>query len=147
MNINDLLSQVRNFLSHSAGAEISFGNPVKVGDVSIVTVARVGFGFGGGGGNSPVTRKNCKKEDVEASTSDSEDTAQNAEDSAPETNTANYGGGGGGGMKTDPVGIYTINGDKVKFYPVISIKEMLTAFGILSFLIIRVVRSRRKGKK
>jgi len=131
MNIDSIFARMRELLHNGAGAKFSFGNPVSVGDLSILPVARVVFGFGGGGGKSPAKKK--KQQD------DTDDTV------ATEANE-NFGGGGGGGIKTEPVGIYTIKGDKVKFYPIVSVREVLAIFGVVILLLLKIRRLKRKIK-
>jgi len=143
MDIQSIISQVRSLLGKSAGAEVSFGDPAQVGDLSIIPVARVVFGFGGGGGKGPVQVKikNSTSEQPEPGGEAAEKT--DADSSAPD----NFGGGGGGGVKTDPLGIYTIKNDKVRFYPVVSIRDILAAVAIVGVLIIRIKRLKKKVKK
>lgn len=136
MNFKELIAQFRSLLANAAGAEVSFGQPVKVGDLHIIPVAKVAFGFGGGGGNSGKKTKKDAKDVVEPS----------PEPTDPPDTESNYGGGGGGGVKTDPIGIYTIKGEVVKFHPVIGVKEMLGALALISVVFIRLTRSKKKGK-
>lgn len=130
MDIKNVFSQLKGFIHSGAGVEYSFGKPSKLGEVSIVPVSRVSFAFGGGAQSGP-----GKKQPKEAANTDS-----------VTDKTEDFNGGGGGGIKTEPVGIFTIRGDKVRFHPVVSVKEIFTAFGLISFLIVRIIRLRR-GKR
>ncbi|MDI3503585.1 MAG: hypothetical protein PWP64_521 [Candidatus Cloacimonadota bacterium] len=132
MNIDTMFTQIKELIHSGAGAKFAFGNPVKVGDLSLLPVARVVFGFGGGGGQSPKQ----KKEEPDT-----------AEQSQPKEAKENFGGGGGGHIKTEPVGIYTIKGEKIKFYPIVSVREIVTVFGIMILLWYKLNRLRRKKKK
>lgn len=137
MKFTDILSQIKNLLSTFSGVEWSFGKPLTIGDCTIIPVAKTSMALGGGGGSAPVSvSKKAKKDDKEA------ETPEPAPEATPAS--AGEGGGGGGGVKTEPVGIYLIKGDKVRFYPVISLKELIAAFGIFSLLIYRIMRLRRK---
>jgi uncharacterized spore protein YtfJ len=102
MEFKDIFTQLRTLLSNTMGAEISFGQPTKVGDLHVIPVAKVAFGFGGGGGSSASARKKEAKETPEA-----ENPAEPKEEKAKGNN---FGGGGGGGAKTYPLGIYTLKG-------------------------------------
>lgn len=143
MNIQSIISQIRNLLGQSAGAEVSFGNPAQVGDLSIIPVARIAFGFGGGGGKGTANVR-CKK--TEPATP-GEEPAEPTEPCADKSAEDSFGGGVGGGIKTDPLGIYTIKNDKVRFYPVISVRDILAAVAILGVLVIRIKRLQKKVKK
>ncbi len=135
MKLDKIFSQVRDAIYGGAGANLSIGNPSQLGDVSVIPVARVVFSFGGGGGKSPAkARQNSKSKPAE-------DASQKSE---PEEKS--FGGGGGGAVKTEPVGIYILNKDKVKFYPIVSVREILTAFGIISVLLLKIYRLRRRRK-
>ncbi len=120
------------------GAEISFGQPTKVGDLHVIPVAKVAFGFGGGGGNSASAKK---KENPAA-----QEAEEQGETTDEKAKSNNFGGGGGGGAKTYPIGIYTLKGDAVKFHPVISVKEILAVMAFISVLLIRLRKKNRKGK-
>lgn len=134
MKLDSIFSKIHEVLKTGGGVKFSFGNPVSVGDISIIPVARVGFGFGGGGGSSPGSKK--KKKDK---------TQEGQEEAKPEVDL-DFGGGGGGGMKTDPVGIYAIKGERIRFYPIITIREMVGISGFVLLLLFRIARLRRKKK-
>ncbi len=138
MDFNSIISQVKGIIRSGGGVEFSFGTPSQIGDVSIVPVARTTFAFGGGGGSS--SGKKGKKKPVEPA---DPNPSESVDESAPKEKKPNFGAGGGGNLKTDPVGIYTIKADKVSFHPVISIKELIAIFGILSILSIRLAKIRR----
>ncbi len=139
MDIKNLFSQIRSALRNGAGVEFSFGSPSQIGDTAIIPVARVSFAFGGGGGSSSKAKKQQEKKpnNPAAESPQSEETKHS--DSPP----ADFGGGGGGSIKTDPVGIYTIKGDVVRFHPVVSVKEIIAVFGLISLLIIKLINLRR----
>jgi len=127
MKLEKIIAQVKEVIHSGAGANLSIGSPSKIGDLSIVPVARIVFGFGGGGGASAGKKKKQKvAEETQAS--------KEAED--------NFGGGGGGSVKTEPVGIYIIKEDKAKFYPIVSVREIITIFGIISVLLLKLYKLR-----
>ena len=179
MDINSIFAKLKNVLQMGAGASLAIGNPVKVGDLSIIPVAKIAFGFGGGAGSSAGKAKKTEKDkqqDAVATNSHQDDVATLEESNShqddmatmKESNShqddvatlkatmeatmkdtaaeANVGGGGGGGIKTDPIGIYAIHGDKVKFYPVISIKEIATLAGLILLFSYRFARLRWRKK-
>lgn len=138
MEMKDIFSQLRSLLTNTMGAEISFGQPTKVGYLHVIPVAKVAFGFGGGGGNSASAKK---KENPAA-----QEAEEQGETTDEKAKINNFGGGGGGGAKTYPIGIYTLKGDAVKFHPVISVKEILAVMAFISVLLIRLRKKNRKGK-
>ena len=74
----------------SARAGAVFGEPVRQGDVTVIPVARVGWGFGGGAGRS--TR--------------------------PDEADGGSGAGGGGGAAARPVGYIEITATGATFRPI-----------------------------
>ena len=138
MNVKELFSQFRNLLSNAAGVEMSFGQPSQIGDMHIIPVAKVSFGFGGGGGKSPKKGKKADKDVANSPETTIDGSEKNEEDSV--------GVGGGGGVKTEPIGIYNIKDDVVKFHPIIGIKELLAIIAIISVFLIRFKKINCKGK-
>jgi uncharacterized spore protein YtfJ len=148
MDINKVFSQLKDLIHSGAGVQFSFGTPSKIGDTAIIPVARVSFAFGGGGGASAAKgNKKDKKAAVPNAENSSETPKPEAADGKEEIKNPDFGGGGGGSIKTDPVGIYTIKGDKVKFHPVVSVKEILAIFVVVSLLLIKLTKLRRIKKK
>ncbi|MDZ4122361.1 MAG: spore germination protein GerW family protein, partial [Candidatus Cloacimonadaceae bacterium] len=127
------------------GVEWSFGKPYTIGETTIITVAKTSFAIGGGGGSSPImTRKSKKSKSPETGQAIPEpenDTVTPEPDSVP---LVNEGGGGGGGLKTEPIGLFIVKGDKVRFYPVIGLKEFAAIFGLVSLLLFRLIRKVKK---
>lgn len=138
MNLDSIFAQIKQVMHSSAGTKFSFGNPIKVGDLSIIPVAKVSFGFGGGGGTSSNKHQKDSNEGVSVESSES----QGHEHSSPKQ--PEFGGGGGGGIKTDPIGIFTINNDKIKFYPVVTIREVGIALGIMFLSLHKIQKLKRK---
>lgn len=130
MKLDKMIAQIKEVIHTGAGVNLSIGSPSSIGKISVIPVARVIFGFGGGGGQGPANKKKSKKE--------------NHETEAPDAAEDSFGGGGGGSVKTEPVGIYVIKEDRVRFYPVVSMREIFTAFGIISVLLLKLYKLRRK---
>ncbi|MDD2331185.1 MAG: spore germination protein GerW family protein [Candidatus Cloacimonetes bacterium] len=139
MNLHDITSQIRKVIQEFAGAEIIFGNPVSIKDVTLISVTRAAFGFGGGGGSSPGKPNKKNKADSEPATEPLEDLPQEEADPKQKPQ-ASFGGSGGGGLKLEPIGIFLIKNDRARFYPVISFKHIISLFGVLGFLIFRLAR-------
>jgi len=64
------------------------GEPVQVGERTVVPVVKISLGFGGGGNDVSAENKNVS------------------------------GGGGGGGFSISPIGFIVIEGEKTSFLPV-----------------------------
>jgi len=135
MNFDTIFAQIKQVLHSGAGAKFSIGNPMKVGDLSVVPVAKVSFAFGGGGGSSAGKPKKKTTDKSHAKSPSPEEV---------KANNADFGGGGGGGIKTEPIGIYTIKDERVKFYPIITIREILTISGIVIILLLKIKRLTQK---
>jgi uncharacterized spore protein YtfJ len=69
-------------LREAAAVESVYGDPVVVGEKTVVPVARIAFGFGGGAGSSDEERD--------------------------ETGRGGEGWGGGGGVRATPVGVLEV---------------------------------------
>ena len=84
----DILETILDKLRNLASTETVIGDPVEIGNMTILPVIKISVGFAAGGG----------------------------EGSMEETkNAKGTGGGGGGGASVNPVGFIVIDGDDVKF--------------------------------
>ncbi len=142
MDIKEIFAQIRALIGKAVGVEMSFGQPSKVNDLYIIPVAKTAFGFGGGLGSSGMKAK--KKEAVEGEPV--EETPQEPVEEVSTDKAANMGGGGGGGMHTNPIGIYSIKGEQIKFHPVISIKDIIAIMGLVFLFTLRLKKIKCKGK-
>lgn len=113
-----LLERLAELVGARANVELVFGEPVKQGELTVIPVARVRWGFGGGGGRS---------EETPAGT--------------PEA----AGSGGGGGVAADPVGYLEITASGTTFrrigerYPsALLLLAAAVAFGIVSRALARL---------
>jgi uncharacterized spore protein YtfJ len=86
---NRLLERLADRLGAKAGVHAVFGEPIAQGDLTIISVARVRWGFGGGSGTA----------------------------AGPES-ASGSGSGGGGGVTADPVGFVEIGPDGAVFRPI-----------------------------
>lgn len=106
-----LLEQLARRVGAKASVQAVFGEPIHQGDVTIVPVARVRWGFGGGGGRTD-----------DASTGPAS------------------GSGGGGGVAADPVGYLELASDGVTYRPIrdsYPSPAFLLAAGVAAAIVIR----------
>ncbi len=99
--INDLMAETIQKIRETVDANTVVGEPVRAGDLTLIPVSRISFGFGTGA--SEFGGKGSK--------------------AAGETP---FGGGGGAGVKVNPVCFLAVSGTNVKILPV----EQAPASGI-----------------
>ena len=91
--INDMMAETIQKIRETVDANTVVGEPIRAGDVVLIPVSRISFGFATGasefGGKAP---------------------------KAPGDNP--FGGGGGAGGKVDPVCFLAVSGTSVKVLPV-----------------------------
>ena len=91
--INDMMAETIQKIRETVDANTVVGEPIRAGDVVLIPVSRISFGFATGasefGGKAP---------------------------KAPGENP--FGGGGGAGVKVDPVCFLAVSGTSVKVLPV-----------------------------
>ncbi len=87
-NVVEILKGVVGELREIAKSETVIGEPVTVGDRTVIPVVKISVGFGAGGGQG--------------------------ED---EKSRSGFGGGGGGGAKIEPAAFIIIEADKIKLLP------------------------------
>jgi uncharacterized spore protein YtfJ len=83
-----LVERLAELVGAKAGVRTVFGEPIRQGDLTVVPVARVRWGFGGGGGR------------------------------ADDERTGGSGSGGGGGVFADPAGYLQISPGGATFQPI-----------------------------
>jgi Sporulation protein YtfJ (Spore_YtfJ) len=84
-----LLERLAELVGAKAGVEAVFGEPTTRGDLTVIPVARVRWGFGGGGGRAET----------------------------PPAGPAS-GSGGGGGVAADPIGYLELGPEGAAFRPI-----------------------------
>ena len=99
MSVKDILESVQQRVSADADVRRVYGEPVNVGDRTIIPVASVGYGFGGGSGS-----KNGGEEEA-----------------------AEEGGGGGGGMGASPAGVLEVTADGTRFIEFAASRKLTAA--------------------
>jgi uncharacterized spore protein YtfJ len=107
MELQKFVDSVRTSLAESANVKRVFGDPVVVGNKTIIPVARIGYGFGAGGGSGP-RRPTAETQD----------------------RVVHEGGGGGGGMGAVPIGVVEITPERTRFIRFNSRKKIVTALAI-----------------
>jgi uncharacterized spore protein YtfJ len=108
-----LLERIAQLIGAKASVRAVFGEAVRHGDLTVIPVARVRWGFGGGGGRSDTP------------------------DSGPAS-----GSGGGGGLAADPIGYLEIGPDGTVFRPIrepYPSPAFLLATGVAATLVIRAL--------
>jgi uncharacterized spore protein YtfJ len=108
MELQKFVDSVRNSLGESANVRRVFGDPIVVGDKTIIPVARIGYGFGAGGGSG---RRKKSGEQTEAGITDE-------------------GGGGGGGMGAVPIGVVEVTAERTRFIAFSSRRKLIAGIAI-----------------
>lgn len=117
------VTQVAEAIGRTASVETVFGEPVHRGEVTVIPVARIAWGFGGGGGPSRLGR---------------------GDGGDPERPGASrmgrfWGamprrqGGGGGGARMQPMGYIVIRDGDAQFRPIRWMPSL--AIGLIGFLV------------
>jgi hypothetical protein len=110
---NRLLERLAELVGARASVDVVFGEPIRQGDLTVVPVARVRWGFGGGGGRA---------------------------DDGP--SGAASGSGGGGGVAADPVGYLEISAVGATFRPIrdpYPSPAFLVAAGVTAAVVLRAL--------
>lgn len=87
--IKGILDTTMEKLRGMVDAEVITGNPIEVGNITLIPVSRVSFGLATGGSDFP-----------------------------SKTGAELFGGGGGAGVTVVPVAFIVISGDNVKMMPI-----------------------------
>ncbi|HKF35383.1 MAG TPA: spore germination protein GerW family protein [Ktedonobacteraceae bacterium] len=114
------LERLANRVGMNSKVSTVFGDPVERGGITIIPVARVGWGFGGGAGSG----------------------------SNPNQNQAGEGSGGGGGTMVYPVGYIELRDGRATFYPIYdfgTILRLVIGAGIIAMLLLRSIRKLVRG--
>lgn len=115
--LDDAIARIVDKLGAKAGVQAAFGEPVTNGDVTVVPVARVRWGFGGGSGMGP----------------DPKTTAENG-------TATSSGSGAGGAVGVTPIGYLEIRRSGAEFKLIESVRPSpLFVFmgGLTAWLVFR----------
>jgi uncharacterized spore protein YtfJ len=99
--------------SKAASVDNVFGEPIRVGEKTIIPVASVAYGFGGGYGHSVKTQPFEEKTDA----------FQNPKPKGE-------GAGGGGGMYSKAKGVYEVTPYSTRFIPANPVRQILMGIAI-----------------
>ncbi|MBE6776702.1 MAG: sporulation protein YtfJ [Ruminococcaceae bacterium] len=88
-NVKNIMDATMENLKGMINADVITGDPIVVGEITLIPVSKVAYGLATGGSDFPT--KNQSKV---------------------------FGGGGGAGVTVTPIAFIAINGDKVKMLPV-----------------------------
>jgi uncharacterized spore protein YtfJ len=102
--LTNLIDGVLERLVKSGSVRTVYGDPVTVGERTVIPVARISYGFGGGFGRATASR-------------------DAADGSAPDE-----GGGGGGGVTARPAGALEVTGEGTRFIEFGAGRGLVTAF-------------------
>jgi uncharacterized spore protein YtfJ len=122
-----LLERMADRIGARASVSAVFGEAIERGEVTIVPVARVRWGFGGGAGG-----------------------ADQLPEAPGDTGAASWagGGGGGGGAAADPIGYVEIGPDGATFRPIVPAYPsplFLLVLGITAAILIRALARLLRG--
>ena len=122
-----LLERIADRIGARASVGAVFGDPIERGDLTVVPVARVRWGFGGGAGGA--------------------DQLPGAPDDTGATSWAG-GGGGGGGATADPIGYLEIGPEGATFRPIAAAYPsplFLLVSGITAAIVVRALARLLRG--
>ncbi|MFH2036146.1 MAG: spore germination protein GerW family protein [Candidatus Zixiibacteriota bacterium] len=86
--VTEILSSIVGELKDIANSQTVIGQPITVGDKTVIPVVKISVGFGAGGGQGDAGEKG-----------------------------GGFGGGGGGGAKIEPSAFIIIDGDHISMLP------------------------------
>ena len=113
----NLIENLASSLGQNASVNNVFGEPIRVGDKTIIPVARLAYGFGGGFGQGKKKRNKGEASD--------ESTGEEPVGKAS---------GGGGGFNAVAKGVYEITPTCTRFIPANPVKKILIGVAIGYFL-------------
>ena len=116
-NIVDMLSAIVGEIKTIAKSETIIGEPVTLGDKTVVPIVKITAGFGAGGGEGTEGEKR-----------------------------SGFGGGGGGGVSIEPAAFLIIDGDKVSLLPAKS-QKFEKIFEAVPNILEKIQKLVPKGKK
>jgi uncharacterized spore protein YtfJ len=105
MNLDKVFQTLSDRLSGTAQVKVVFGEPVVVGEKTVIPLARVGYGFGYGEGTGP------------------------SPEADEEPGGQGHGGGGGGGVGSVPLGVLEITPERTRFLAFGGWKRRLLTLG------------------
>lgn len=125
----NLIENLSTSLGQNASVKNVFGEPIQVGDKTIIPVARLAYGFGAGFGQRKKNRNNGEV---------------SGENKGQEP--AGKGAGGGGGLNAVPKGVYEITPTCTRFIPANPAKQVLTGI-IVGYILKKFFFSAKRKNK
>lgn len=116
-NLENLLSNVTDFLKNEANSETVVGKPFQLGEYSCIPVIKVGLGFGYGTGEQKSKEQ-----------------------------SGSGGVGGGAGVGIVPIGFLCSHGKEITFVPANNSKGFAAIFEKVPELIMKYMESREEKK-
>jgi uncharacterized spore protein YtfJ len=123
-NIN-FLENLAQRLGQTATVKNVYGEPVVVGEKTIIPVAQIVYGFGGGYGYGRKPKKFSNPENVSAGNGNEKKGGE--------------GLGGGGGLVARPKGVYEISKQGTRFIPANNTRQLIAAL-LLGVLIKSLIK-------
>ena len=124
MAIQEIFREMPEKLQNAASVKMIYGEPVSAEGKTIITVAKVRYGFGGGFGEG-------KGMGAQASNG---------------TDSEGMGGGGGGGVEVTPVGMIEITAGETRYVSFEDKRRLIKAVFFLILIGMFLFRRRRKRK-
>jgi uncharacterized spore protein YtfJ len=129
-SIDGFVERMAERVGARASVRAVFGDPIQRGDITVIPVARVRWGFGGGAGRGPIA--------VGPGT----DPEGAAVGGLTDEGLSGAGAGGGGGAIADPIGYLEIGPDGASFIPIgvpMPSPGFLLAAGVAGAIVLRAI--------
>jgi uncharacterized spore protein YtfJ len=129
-SIDGFVERIAEHVGARASVRAVFGDPIQRGDITVIPVARVRWGFGGGAGRGPIA--------VGPGLGPAGATAGGLTDDG----LSGAGTGGGGGAIADPIGYLEIGPDGASFIPIgvpMPSPGFLLAAGVAGAIMLRAI--------
>ena len=129
-SIDGFVERIAERVGAKASVRAVFGDPIERGEITVIPVARVRWGFGGGAGRGPIAvGPGIDAEGVSTK-------------GGADEGLAGVGTGGGGGATADPIGYLEIGPDGVSFNPIgtpMPSPGFLLASGAAAAIVLRAI--------
>ena len=129
-SIDGFVERMAERVGGKASVRAVFGDPIVRGDLTIIPVARVRWGFGGGAGRGPIAAGPGTGRDGSPT------------ETTIDEGMSGMGTGGGGGATADPIGYLEIGPDGATFNPIVPTMPspgFVLAAGAAGALVLRAI--------
>ena len=113
MENENFIEKLASIFGQNASVKNVYGEPIRVGDKTIIPVAQIAYGLGGGYGKRREKNRDFKPGEAPLTDKDG---------------SAGEKGGGGGGLHAMPKGVYEVTPDTTRFIPANNLKQLLICF-------------------